>query len=92
MQDSYDRSVVHENISEFQGSQYNVDFGSNVEIFDDNKAYQSYQSSTIRDTINHTEPYRGEQRRYSEQAHQVTVEEENSQGQIIERTFSNTQE
>ena len=40
--DSYQQQLAHENISELQGSQFNVDFGSNVEIFDDNKAYQSY--------------------------------------------------
>ena len=40
--DSYEQSPPYENPSELQSSQFNVDIGSNVEIFDDNKAYQSY--------------------------------------------------
>ena len=81
-------------ISEIECSQQNViDFGPSVEIFDDNKAEESLTSSILKDVLlkETLDQNRGESRRYSERVHAVTVEEENSHGQLVARTFSDTQ-
>ena len=68
-----------------------IDFGPSVEIFDDNKAEESHNSSILKEKLKETlNQNLGESRRYSEKVHSVTVEEENSKGQLVARTFSDT--